>query len=92
MHFFFWYMHQLFSGMLKANLHHSGPRTFRIGGKVEKKEYYFVLTTTSLTWYKNAKEDDVRGAFDITPDVYCKSSSNASRGYTQFTFRKSAGG
>ena len=77
---------------MKAKLHHSGPRTLRMGSKVERREFYFVLTTTSLTWYKNAKEDDMKGAFDITPDIYCKSSPDASRQYTQFTFRKSAGG
>jgi hypothetical protein len=78
--------------MMKAKLHHAGARALRLGSKVERKDYYFVLTTTSLSWYKTSKEDDLKGAFNITPDVQCKVSSDTGRGVTQFSFRKSAGG
>jgi hypothetical protein len=77
--------------MMKAKFFHAGPRALRFGSKIERREYYFVLTTSSLSWYKTAKEDDLKGAFNITPDVMCKSSSDTG-GLTQFSFRKSAGG
>ncbi|CAG0917416.1 unnamed protein product, partial [Notodromas monacha] len=77
---------QLFSGFMTGKFYQVGNSKKR-----EKKEFYFVLATHSLSWFKNQKDAEVKGAFTLSHDIVCKVTSDV-KGMSTFQFRRSSGG